>query len=94
MFHFVQVRENDLLFYESYNGQDVTDHDGPAMTWGMFAVGWIELGNMTKANELFERSFQNIQQPFQVMLVQSIIKVILVLACLVDQVGLVFVWVQ
>ncbi|XP_072035583.1 protein-glucosylgalactosylhydroxylysine glucosidase-like [Amphiura filiformis] len=61
-----QVRKNDLMFYESYNGKDVTDPNGPAMTWGMFAVGWMDLGNMTKANELFEKSFLNIQQPFKV----------------------------
>ena len=61
-----RVRQNDLLYYESYKGRDVTDPNGPAMTWGMFAVGWIELGNMTKANQLFQKSFANIQQPFKV----------------------------
>ncbi|XP_036390438.1 protein-glucosylgalactosylhydroxylysine glucosidase isoform X1 [Megalops cyprinoides] len=56
-----EVRRNDLELYE-----DVTDPKGPAMTWGMFAVGWVELGNAEKAQELLNRCFSNIQSPFQV----------------------------
>ena len=44
----------------------VTDPDGPAMTWGMFAVGWTELGEMQMAKEDFEKNFDNIQEPFHV----------------------------
>ncbi|XP_071492850.1 protein-glucosylgalactosylhydroxylysine glucosidase-like [Diadema antillarum] len=60
------ARRNDLMFYEAYNGVNVTDPNGPAMTWGMFAVGWLELGNQSKAGELFEKSYANIQQPFKI----------------------------
>ena len=69
------VRRNDLVFYESYKGKDVTNVNGPAMTWGMHAIGWMELGNMTKANEMFEKSFENIQQPFKVNQVWNIHRV-------------------
>uniref|UniRef100_A0A8C5FN89 Protein-glucosylgalactosylhydroxylysine glucosidase n=1 Tax=Gadus morhua TaxID=8049 RepID=A0A8C5FN89_GADMO len=56
-----EVRRNDLEAYEA-----VTDPDGPAMTWGIFAVGWLELGEAEKAQKLLEKSFDNIQGPFQV----------------------------
>ncbi|XP_030646782.1 protein-glucosylgalactosylhydroxylysine glucosidase [Chanos chanos] len=56
-----QVRRNDLEFYEA-----VTDPRGPAMTWGMFAVGWLELGEAKKAQDLLLKCFKNIQGPFQV----------------------------
>ena len=58
-----QVRANDLLYYST-----VTDNGGPAMTWGMFSVGYLELGE--NYNELarvnFNRSFANAQPPFLV----------------------------
>ncbi|XP_029909518.1 protein-glucosylgalactosylhydroxylysine glucosidase isoform X2 [Myripristis murdjan] len=56
-----EVRKNDLELYEP-----VTDPHGPAMTWGMYAVGWLELGEAEKAQQLLERCFNNIQGPFQV----------------------------
>ncbi|KAM3869958.1 protein-glucosylgalactosylhydroxylysine glucosidase [Diretmus argenteus] len=56
-----EVRRNDLDAYEP-----VTDPDGPAMTWGMFAVGWLELGETEKAQQLLQKCFSNIQGPFQV----------------------------
>ncbi|KAJ8316694.1 hypothetical protein KUTeg_005753, partial [Tegillarca granosa] len=55
-----EVRKNDLTIYEK-----VTP-GGPAMTWGMFAIGWIELGDMTKAEELFKRQMLNVNKPFNV----------------------------
>lgn len=39
------------------------------MTWGMFLLGWLDLGNEAKATELFERSILNVQQPFYVSFV-------------------------
>ena len=36
------------------------------MTWGMQAIGYIELGEFALANSNFNRSFANIQQPFGV----------------------------
>ncbi|XP_047189446.1 protein-glucosylgalactosylhydroxylysine glucosidase isoform X1 [Scophthalmus maximus] len=57
----LEVRRNDLEAYEP-----VTDPQGPAMTWGMFAIGWLELGEAEKAQGLLEKCFSNIQGPFQV----------------------------
>ncbi|XP_075996892.1 protein-glucosylgalactosylhydroxylysine glucosidase [Genypterus blacodes] len=56
-----EVRRNDLEAYEP-----VTDPQGPAMTWGMFAIGWLELGEAERAQRLLEKCFNNIQGPFQV----------------------------
>ncbi|XP_061630614.1 protein-glucosylgalactosylhydroxylysine glucosidase isoform X2 [Phyllopteryx taeniolatus] len=56
-----EIRRNDLEAYET-----VTDPHGPAMTWGMFAIGWLELGEAEKAQRLLEKCFRNIQGPFQV----------------------------
>ena len=41
--------------------QNVTDPNGPAMTWGMFSVGWLELGNKVKGASLFAKNFNYIQ---------------------------------
>ncbi|XP_061892002.1 protein-glucosylgalactosylhydroxylysine glucosidase [Entelurus aequoreus] len=57
----LEIRRNDLEAYEA-----VTDPLGPAMTWGMFAIGWLELGEAEKAQQLLEKCFKNIQGPFQV----------------------------
>ncbi|MFT7806964.1 acid trehalase-like protein 1 isoform X1 [Arapaima gigas] len=56
-----QVRKNDLEVYAA-----VTDPKGPAMTWGMFALGWLELGDVDKAEDQLNKCFSNIQEPFQV----------------------------
>lgn len=40
---------------------------GPAMTWGMFAIGWLELNQLDKANALFARQFDNVREPFYVI---------------------------
>ncbi|XP_067849888.1 protein-glucosylgalactosylhydroxylysine glucosidase isoform X2 [Heptranchias perlo] len=56
-----QVRKNDLVIYEA-----VTDHDGPAMTWSMFAIGWLELKNVTRAQQQLNKCYSNIQEPFKV----------------------------
>ena len=56
-------RAADLAIYAA-----VTDHNGPAMTWGAHAVGYIELGAgfeaLAAAN--FNLSFANAQPPFDV----------------------------
>lgn len=36
------------------------------MTWGMFAIGWLEIGDTGKAKELFYRQLQNKREPFNV----------------------------
>ncbi|XP_069757922.1 protein-glucosylgalactosylhydroxylysine glucosidase isoform X2 [Narcine bancroftii] len=56
-----QVRENDLVMYEA-----VTDPEGPAMTWSMFAIGWLELKNATQAQKQLNKCYSNIQDPFKV----------------------------
>lgn len=55
------VRANDLDYYAN-----VTDPDGPAMTWSMFAVGYTELDRPDTAAAYFNRSFANAQAPFAV----------------------------
>lgn len=55
------VRKKDLQYYE-----EVTDPNGPAMTWGMFSVGWLELGNKTKGRSMFEKNLDYIQEPFKI----------------------------
>jgi trehalose/maltose hydrolase-like predicted phosphorylase len=59
-----EVRANDLAAYGGKN----TDPGGPAMTWGMFAIGYIELGPAfaQEAAGNFNRSFANVRPPFDV----------------------------
>ncbi|OWF37121.1 Acid trehalase-like protein 1 [Mizuhopecten yessoensis] len=52
------VRKNDLNIYEK------ATPGGPAMTWGMFAVGWLELNDTSKAEAAFKKQFQNVIPPF------------------------------
>nr|XP_054752834.1 protein-glucosylgalactosylhydroxylysine glucosidase-like [Lytechinus pictus] len=56
------TRVNDLRYYK----RAYTEHTGPAMTWGMFAVGWLELGDKQRAEDLFSESFLNIREPFKI----------------------------
>ncbi|XP_071956538.1 protein-glucosylgalactosylhydroxylysine glucosidase-like isoform X2 [Antedon mediterranea] len=58
------VQVNDLLLYETYKGKPVTNPDGPAMTWAMFTINWLKLKNFTKAYDVFNKTFANIQEPF------------------------------
>ncbi|XP_072448218.1 protein-glucosylgalactosylhydroxylysine glucosidase isoform X2 [Chiloscyllium punctatum] len=55
------VRNNDLVMYEG-----VTAQDGPAMTWSMFAIGWLELKNVSQAQHQFSKCYSHIQEPFKV----------------------------
>lgn len=52
---------NDLVYYS-----ERTDPDGPAMTFGMHAIAWLELGYTDNATEPFIQSYANIQPPFNV----------------------------
>ncbi|GAB1601264.1 protein-glucosylgalactosylhydroxylysine glucosidase-like, partial [Argonauta hians] len=54
------VRFNDLLQYA-----DVSDKGGPAMTWSMFSIAWLELGNTLLAETFFEKNFKNVMEPFK-----------------------------
>ena len=55
------VRKADVEYYAPR-----TDPGGPAMTWGMHAVAWLELGEQEQVASLFNRSFGNAQLPFLV----------------------------
>nr|XP_026237697.1 protein-glucosylgalactosylhydroxylysine glucosidase isoform X3 [Urocitellus parryii] len=55
------VRRKNLEMYEA-----VTSPQGPAMTWSMFAVGWMELKDPLRARRLLDRSFANVTEPFKV----------------------------
>ena len=55
------VRANDLLFYGNH-----TDPNGPAMTWAMFAVGWLDYGDYSQAASYFKQGYANIHAPFNV----------------------------
>ncbi len=73
---FIQVRINDLAFYES-----LTDPNGPAMTHAMFAIGWLEVGEKEKAERSFLKNYANIQGPFKVLAKSQFFGVFLPLYC-------------
>jgi hypothetical protein len=52
---------NDLLWYSR-----VTDPGGPAMTWGVFAGGFAQAGQMEAAAHYFNQSFGTVAPPFNV----------------------------
>ncbi|XP_059156328.1 protein-glucosylgalactosylhydroxylysine glucosidase-like isoform X2 [Physella acuta] len=56
------TRKNDLTIYEA----STPVGPAPAMTWGMFLLGWLQLGNQSKASQLYDRAVLNAQQPFLV----------------------------
>ncbi|PIK33903.1 putative acid trehalase-like protein 1 [Apostichopus japonicus] len=60
------TRRNNLELYDTIDGYHVTDVNGPAMTWSMYVIGWLEEGNFTKAKENLKKSLLNLQQPFKV----------------------------
>ncbi|XP_007947563.1 protein-glucosylgalactosylhydroxylysine glucosidase [Orycteropus afer afer] len=55
------IRRRNLELYEA-----VTTPQGPAMTWSMFAVGWMELKEPGRVQGLLDRTFANITEPFKV----------------------------
>ena len=72
-----EVRRNDLLNYER-----LTRDDGPAMTWSMHAIGFIELGDFDKAEQLFRRSYETyVRPPFNVSRKQCFIGILYVYLC-------------
>jgi len=52
---------NDLDFYER-----ITDPNGPAMTWSMFAIGWFGVKDFMRSRHHFRRGHANAQPPFGV----------------------------
>ncbi len=58
---------SDLIQRHLFPRQVLTDPGGPAMTWGVFSVGWLDLDQDQKAAELFTRSYRPyVRQPFKV----------------------------
>lgn len=57
----LDVRRNDLSFYEPR-----TNPRGPAMTKSMFAIGWLDVGDYTRAEKSFKESYINAKEPFLV----------------------------
>lgn len=55
------VQKNDLDVY-----MNLTDSEGPAMTWSMFAINWMNNENYKAACTIFVRQFANIQEPFHI----------------------------
>jgi hypothetical protein len=55
------VRKNDLDVYAR-----VTSQRGPAMTWSMFAIGYMDVGDADKAYSNFLRGYANVHPPFDV----------------------------
>ena len=54
------VRKNDILQYEK-----CTDK-GPGMTYSMYSIGMLELGELDQAERLFKIQFRNLREPFRV----------------------------
>ncbi|NXL84072.1 PGGHG glucosidase, partial [Alectura lathami] len=61
-----EVRRNDLEMYEP-----VTELNGPAMTWSMFAVGWLELKETQRGQSQLNKCFSNITEPFKIWVENS-----------------------
>ncbi|NXT81415.1 PGGHG glucosidase, partial [Zapornia atra] len=61
-----EVRRNDLEMYEP-----ITELSGPAMTWSMFAVGWLELKEVQRAQSQLRKCFSNITEPFKIWVENS-----------------------
>ncbi|NXG94349.1 PGGHG glucosidase, partial [Stercorarius parasiticus] len=61
-----EVRRNDLEMYEP-----ATEPGGPAMTWSMFAVGWLELKELQRAQSQLNKCFSNITEPFKIWVENS-----------------------
>uniref|UniRef100_A0A914D3T7 Uncharacterized protein n=1 Tax=Acrobeloides nanus TaxID=290746 RepID=A0A914D3T7_9BILA len=55
------VRKNDLIYYQS-----VTDGGGPAMTWAMHSIGWLEYGAEKNASDMFKKNFNYMRAPFNI----------------------------
>ncbi|KAK7507084.1 hypothetical protein BaRGS_00001935 [Batillaria attramentaria] len=55
-----QVQANDLDYYMTVTPK------GPAMTWGMFAVNWLRIGEKAKADDAFFRGTYNVKGPFKI----------------------------
>lgn len=55
------IQKNDLAYYQQRIAEG-----GPAMTWAMHTIGWLDLNQTDRAAELFARSYANSHAPFGV----------------------------
>lgn len=55
----VAVQKNDLEYYQQRIAEG-----GPAMTWAMHTIGWLDLNDPKRAADLFSQSFANSHGPF------------------------------
>nr|CAB3224254.1 acid trehalase-like protein 1 [Phallusia mammillata] len=55
----LDVHGNDLDVY-----RNATTDEGPAMTWSMFCINYLELNHTKEASEMYLRQLANVQQPF------------------------------
>lgn len=56
-----ELRRADLEAYEAH-----TDEDGPAMTWGAFAIGWLEINETSRGDSMFKKQYSgNVVGPWQ-----------------------------
>jgi len=57
-----EARRNDLLIYEN-----ATRKDGPAMSWSMHTIGFLDLDDVDYANDQFNKSYKlYVHEPFKV----------------------------
>jgi trehalose/maltose hydrolase-like predicted phosphorylase len=57
-----EIRRNNLLAYER-----LTRTSGPAMTWSMHSIGFLDLNDFAKADDNFRRSYASyVRAPFNV----------------------------
>jgi hypothetical protein len=57
-----EIKRNNLLAYEP-----LTSPNGPAMTWSMHSIGFLDLNDFDKADQHFQRSYATyVQPPFNV----------------------------
>ena len=63
----LQVRRDDLELYT-----ERTNPGGPALTWSMLAVNWLDIGELDKAAENFNKSYAlYARKPFNVTTICS-----------------------
>ncbi len=59
-----EIKRNNLLTYDR-----LTRADGPAMTWSIHSIGFLDLNDFDKADQNFRRSYASyVRSPFNVSL--------------------------
>jgi hypothetical protein len=57
-----EIKRNNLLTYER-----LTRADGPAMTWSIFSIGFLDLSDFDNGDQNFRRSYASyVRAPFNV----------------------------